>query len=67
MDFYHLRNCHLWIVRASGWLVFLPLANFEGERFPSKLVFGEEIQVFHGAIMEFLFVGVSYRVALGFL
>ena len=31
---------------------FLALANFEGEIFPSKLVFGEATQVFHGALME---------------
>ena len=31
---------------------FLALSNFEGERFPSKLVFGEETQVIHGALME---------------
>ena len=36
---------------------FLVLANFEGERFPSKLVFGEATQVFNG----FLFLGVIYR------
>ena len=45
---------------------FLALANFEGERFPSKLVFGEVIQVFHGALMEFVFSGVIYWEALGF-
>ena len=44
---------------------FLSLANFEGEIFPSKLVFGEATQVFHGDLMEFLFVGVSYRAARG--
>ena len=41
---------------------FLALANFEGERFPSKLVFGEATQVFHGV----LFSGVSYRKSCGF-
>ena len=45
---------------------FFALANFEGERFPSKLVFGEAIQVFHGALMEFLFARVSYMAAHGF-
>ena len=34
---------------------FLALANFEGERFPSKLVFGEVTQVFKGALMESYF------------
>ena len=32
---------------------FLSLDNFEGERFPSKLGFGEATQVFHGYLMEF--------------
>ena len=45
---------------------FLALANFGGGRFPSKLVFGEAIQVFHGAVMEFAFSGVSYKETLGF-
>ena len=40
---------------------FLALANFEGEIFPSKLVFGEDTQVFHGDSMDYLFVGVIYR------
>ena len=44
---------------------FISLANFEGERFPSKLVFGETTQVFHGALVEFVFAGVSYMVARG--
>ena len=30
---------------------FLGLANFEGERFPSKLIFGEATQVFHGGLI----------------
>ena len=34
---------------------FLALDNFEGERFPSKLVFGEATQVFNGDIMDFYF------------
>ena len=34
---------------------FLALANFKGERFPSKLVFGEETKVFHGDLMDFYF------------
>ena len=34
---------------------FLALANFEGEIFPSKLVFGEATQVFHGELMEYYF------------
>ena len=42
---------------------FLALANFEGERFPSKLVFGEATQVFHGDLMVFVFIGVSYKEA----
>ena len=42
---------------------FLALANFEGERFPSKLVFGEATQVFHGDLMAFLFSCVSYKEA----
>ena len=45
---------------------FLALANFKGERFPSKLVFGEATKVFHGYLMEFVFSGVIYRAALGF-
>ena len=44
---------------------FLALANFKGERFSSKLVFGEATQVFHGALMDFVFAGVSYRAAHG--
>ena len=40
---------------------FLALGNFEGERFSSKLVFGEATQVFHEDLMEFLFACVSYR------
>ena len=39
---------------------FLALANFEGERFPSKSEFGEAIQVFHGALMNFVFSGLIY-------
>ena len=42
---------------------FLALANFEGERFPSKFVFGVTTQIFHGDLMEFVFSGVSYREA----
>ena len=42
---------------------FLALANFEGERFPYNLVFGDSTQVFHG----FLFVGVIYREGCGLL
>ena len=34
---------------------FLALANFERERFPSKLVFGEATQVFQIYLMYFLF------------
>ena len=30
-------------------------SNFEGERFPSKLVFREATQVFHVALMELYF------------
>ena len=41
------------------------LVNFEGERFPSKLVFGEATQVFHGDLMDFLFSGVIYRESHG--
>ena len=38
----------------SYWMTtFLALANFEGERFPSKLVFREATQVFHGYLMDF--------------
>ena len=38
----------------NKWMTsFLALANFEVERFPSKLVFGEATQVFHGALMDF--------------
>ena len=44
---------------------FLALTNFEGERFPSKLVFGEATQVFHGALVEFVFAGVTYMAARG--
>ena len=43
---------------------FLALANFKGERFPSKLVFGEDTQVFHGYFMDFVFVGVIYMAYL---
>ena len=50
---------------SQGMTSFLALANFEGERFPSKLVFGEATQVFHGALMDFVFVGVIYRASLG--
>ena len=32
---------------------FLALANFVGEIFPSKLVFGEATYVFHGYLMDF--------------
>ena len=32
---------------------FLALANFEGESFPSKLVFGDATQVFKGYLMEY--------------
>ena len=31
---------------------FMSLANFEAERFPPKLVFGEATQVFQGDLME---------------
>ena len=31
---------------------FLALANFEAERFPSKLVFGDDTQLFHGDLMD---------------
>ena len=34
---------------------FLALANFEGERFLSKLVFGEATQIFPGDVMEYYF------------
>ena len=34
---------------------FIALANFEGERFPSKLAFGEENQVLHGDLMDSYF------------
>ena len=40
---------------------FLALANFEGEIFPSKLVFGEANKVFHGVV----FSGLIYRQARG--
>ena len=46
---------------------FLAIANFEGERFPSKLVFGESIQVFHGNLIEFVFSNVIYIASLGFV
>ena len=50
--FFSFVNCE------SQWMTsFLALVNFEGERFPSKLVFGEATQVFHGV----LFLGVNYR------
>ena len=45
--------------------LFLALANFEDERFPSKLVFGEAIQVFHGDLMDVVFSGVIYRETSG--
>ena len=32
---------------------FLVVANFKGERFPSKLVFVEATQVFHVYLMDF--------------
>ena len=44
---------------------FLALANFEREIFSSNLVFGEATEVFHGALMDFVFAGVSYREAHG--
>ena len=44
---------------------FLALANFEGERFPSKLVFGEATQVFHGDSMDFIFLGLIYKESHG--
>ena len=42
---------------------FLALANFEGEIFPSKLVFGEYNKVFNWV----LFIGLIYRKYFGFL
>ena len=38
----------------------LALTNFEGERFPSKLVFGEATKVFHGYLIDFIAV-LRYR------
>ena len=34
---------------------FLAFANFEGEIFSSKLMFGEANQVFHGYLLESYF------------
>ena len=46
--------------------IFLALANFEDERFPSKLVFGEATQVFHGTLNGVVITGVGYRATRGF-